>query len=74
MKLGRTKLRILRNLLEHESHGYEISKNLNIPLTGIYQHLKELTRSNLTSFAVKNNRKIYFLTEKGKKLTRLLEE
>ena len=72
--LGQTKERILRELLKDNLHGYELARRLNIPITGIYQHLKELAGENLIrAEAGKDRRKIYTLTKKGEMLVQVLD-
>jgi DNA-binding PadR family transcriptional regulator len=41
MNIGETKEKILYSLERQSSHGYELSKTLDVPLSTIYGHLKE---------------------------------
>lgn len=72
--LGHTKQLILLELRGNVSHGYELAKQLNVPLTGIYQHLKELTEEGLIDSKKEGRKKIYSLTTKGEKLVQLLKD
>ena len=71
--LGKTKKCILKELKNLSLHGYEIAKRLNIPLTGIYQHLKDLSEDGLIVSQQVGRRKIYSLTSKGEVLLSILE-
>jgi threonine synthase len=75
-ELGSTKIKILQILLESETYGYEIWKNLDsagikIKTPGVYQHLRNLVDSGLVvktreSQVLKRKRTYYGITEKGK--------
>jgi len=67
------KKRILQEIRQNPSHGYTMSQKVNLPLSSIYEHLKELTEAKLVTYAEEDRRKIYQLTEKGKMLLRALE-
>jgi len=68
-----TKVRILRTLGKTTLHGYELAKKLNLPITGIYQHLRDLTDERLIVSHSEGRRKIYSLTKKGEALLGILE-
>lgn len=77
-KLGETKVRILRILLDKEMHGYGVWKtlgedySLKITIPSVYQHLLELEALNLLrrgearSIVGRRERRYYALTEKGR--------
>jgi predicted transcriptional regulator len=71
--LHRTKRRILKELQTSRLHGYELAKRLNLPLTGIYQHLRELSDDKLIISQEKGRRIVYSLTKKGEALLTILE-
>ena len=76
-QIGRTKQQILQILLEGESYGYGIWKNLkdiygiSIKIPSVYQHLSELRSTGLvnqtrTESTFDNRKRAYYaLTEKG---------
>jgi DNA-binding PadR family transcriptional regulator len=71
--LGKSKAKILRELDHRSLHGYELAKKLDIPITGIYQHLKHLTADGLiASNGGQGRRKFYSLTKKGQTLLDVL--
>jgi DNA-binding PadR family transcriptional regulator len=72
--LHKTKRRILEELRGSKLHGYELAKRLNLPITGIYQHLRDLSQDKLIVSERRGRRVLYFLTEKGKALLKILEE
>lgn len=72
-----TKLKILKILNRNPSYGLEIGKKLNITVSSIYKHLNYLMDENyieVKEIRSKKERykKIYGLTEKGKKLLEVL--
>jgi DNA-binding PadR family transcriptional regulator len=67
------KKRILEELKQNTSHGYVLSQKLNLPLSSIYEHIKELREAKLIDIEEKERRKIYRLTEKGEMLLKALE-
>ena len=72
-----TKLQILRILYEHgEIHGYHIWKTFLSKITpqAVYQHLSELESRGLITSIVKSRRKVYKLTEKGRKVAEILKQ
>ena len=71
--LHETKRRILKELRTSRFHGYELAKRLNLPLTGIYQHLKELSDDRLIVPQDKGRRIVYSLTKRGEALLAILD-
>ena len=71
--IGETKHKILLALRKERLHGYRLAKVVDIPVTGIYQHLRELEKEGLVSFQRDGSRKVYLLTSKGDKLLDVLE-
>ena len=72
-----TKAMILRILDEEdELHGYAIWRRLEGRITPqtVYQHLSELRRRGLVEMEIKNRRKVYRLTPKGKQVLELLKQ
>jgi len=45
--ISKTKIKILEEIKHNPNHGYALSQNLGLPLTFIYQHLKELRDAEL---------------------------
>ncbi|HMA82595.1 MAG TPA: helix-turn-helix transcriptional regulator [Candidatus Thermoplasmatota archaeon] len=76
MNIGETKEKILHSLEAQPSHGYKLSKILDVPLSTIYGHLKEFRKRNIiTPIDEKNERRIiYQLTEKGKRVLQVIKE
>jgi len=72
--LRESKRLILRELEGRKLHGYDLAKKLNLPLTGIYQHLRDLTEDGLIVSQAEGRRKIYCLTKRGEALLMLLED
>lgn len=68
-----TKRRILARLRDGGLHGYQLAKDVDMPVTGIYQHLRELEAEGLITYKRIDRRKVFFLTEKGTKLIDILE-
>jgi len=71
--MGETKKRILKELKKDSLHGYDLAKRLSIPVTGIYQHLKDLSEDNLITSKQIGRRKLYSLTKKGEVLLSILD-
>jgi DNA-binding PadR family transcriptional regulator len=69
-----SKRRILRELAIRQMHGYELAKRLNLPISGIYQHLRDLSDDRLVLREKKGRRVVYALTKKGKTLLDVLED
>ena len=72
--LGTSKDSILKKISENPVHGYMLAEKLDVSVTGIYQHLKELRQEGyIYIIQEKNNKKIYDLTEKGKSLVKIIK-
>jgi len=72
-----TKLQILKVLYERgEMHGYGIWKTFLSRITpqAIYQHLSELEARGLVKSFIKNRRKVYVVTEKGRRVVEVINE
>ncbi len=76
MHIGMTKQKILFHIGEQASYGYGIAKKLDIPVSTVYGHLKDLHKREIISRKRKNSdRQIYYtLTEKGERLITVLRE
>lgn len=59
------KLDILRLLLEEPTHGYALSKNLDLHGSTVYEHLHALEENNYIEGENEGRRIKYSLTEKG---------
>jgi DNA-binding PadR family transcriptional regulator len=70
--VGAAKRAILKELRKGRSHGYALAADLNLPLTGIYQHLQDLAREGLIQAHSEGRRKEYSLTPRGRKLVEAL--
>ncbi len=70
--LGETKKQIIEELRQGSSHGYELAKKLDVSVTGIYQHLKDLSGEGLIEHRQEGRRKVYRLTRRGRDLIRVL--
>jgi DNA-binding PadR family transcriptional regulator len=70
--IGHRKKKILEEIKNNPSHGYVISKNLKIPISSIYEHLKDLRENGLVKFRQEKRRKVYRLTKKGEMLLKAL--
>jgi DNA-binding PadR family transcriptional regulator len=71
--VSQTKKIILQEIKGNTYHGYILSKKLNIPISSIYEHLKELREARLIKYSKEGRRKIYQLTDKGKMLLKAIE-
>lgn len=72
-----TKATILKLLEEHgELHGYAIWRKLGgrIAPQAVYQHLSELLEKGLVEAEIKNRRKVYRLTPRGRQVLELLRQ
>ncbi len=63
--VGKTKKQILKELQDNPSHGYSLANKLDIPVSFIYEHLKELREAELIEYVEEDRKKIYHLTKKG---------
>lgn len=71
--IGSTKKRILKSVKERSAHGYKLADRLDISLSSIYNHLGELFENGLIESRVEGRRKVYSLTDDGKKLLEVIE-
>ena len=71
--VSETKKQILKEIQYNPSHGYALSQRLELPLSFIYQHLRELREAGLIEVEEKGRKKICHLTEKGKMFLKALE-
>ncbi|MEM3565652.1 MAG: threonine synthase [Candidatus Bathyarchaeia archaeon] len=71
-----TKAKILRILSERDTYGYDLWKKLGKTMTraAIYQHLNELSRRGLVVSCIKNGRKHYKITRRGRKVLTALDD
>ncbi|MEM2027028.1 MAG: threonine synthase [Candidatus Bathyarchaeia archaeon] len=71
-----TKEKILRIIARRRTYGYEIWKELGKTMTkaAIYQHLNDLRNRGLISVQVKNGRKYFTITQRGKKVLAAIDE
>jgi DNA-binding PadR family transcriptional regulator len=72
--LHKTKKKILHALSVRRLHGYELAKLLHVPVTGIYQHLRNLSQDNLVVSEKVGRKKVYSLTHKGEALLDVIED
>ncbi|MEM1508034.1 MAG: threonine synthase [Candidatus Bathyarchaeia archaeon] len=71
-----TKEKILRIIARKKTYGYEIWKELGKTMTkaAIYQHLNDLRSRGLISVQVKNGRKYFTITQRGRKVLAAIDE
>ena len=71
-----TKEKILRILSKKDTYGYDLWKKLGKTVTraAIYQHLNELSERGLTAGYVKNGKKFFKVTQRGKKVLRAIDD
>ncbi len=73
MRFNSTKRRIILSLNERNKTLSELSRELGLTKSSIYQHLLDLQRMNLVSRLPKRNKFVYYkLTKKGKDILDLL--
>ena len=73
--IGKTKKKILKQIENEPLHGYKLSSTLNLSLSTVYGHLKDLKSMGLIKEENEPNRnKKYILTEKGKELIKIFEK
>jgi len=70
--ISRPKRKILLELGKGSKHGYEIAKSTGLPIGSIYDHLSELVEEGYVTYREEGRRKIYDLTEKGRRLLDVL--
>ena len=72
--IGESKERILFYIAEHgEGYGYAISKELDIQLPAVYEHLRDLEEADVLKSEMEGRRRTYELTEDGTKLVDVLQ-
>ena len=71
--ISHPKKMILQELQKNQCHGYTLAQKLNMPLSSIYEHLKELREAGLVKCSKEGRRKIYQLTDKGEMLLKAIE-
>lgn len=71
-----TKERILRLIARKRTYGYEIWKSLGKMMTkaAVYQHLNELQNRGLISAQMKDGRKYFTITQRGKRVLKAIDE
>jgi DNA-binding PadR family transcriptional regulator len=77
MYIGKTKQRILSSIEKNETYGYKLSKDLDLPVSTIYGHLKDFLDREIiekTDIKNENGRIFYKITEKGKRLILVVNE
>lgn len=71
--ISQTKKKMLQEIKDNTFHGYILSKKIDIPISSVYEHLKELREAGLIEYKEDGRRKIYRLTEKGQMLLKAIE-
>jgi len=71
-----TKEKILRLLSKRDGYGYEIWKNLGKTMTrsAIYQHLNELCSRGLLASYIKEDKKYFRITNRGRRILKAIDE
>jgi threonine synthase len=71
-----TKGKILQILTKKPAYGYYLWKSLGKTMTrgAIYQHLNEITEKGLTVAYVKDNKKFFKITERGKRVSQAMDD
>ena len=71
-----TKEKILRLLSEEDKYGYELWKDLGRIMTrpAVYQHLNELCNRGLLSSYMRDGRKYFRITDRGRRILKALDE
>jgi threonine synthase len=71
-----TKEKLLRILSRKETYGYDLWKRLGKAMTraAIYQHLNELSEKGLIVGYIKNGKKFFKITERGRKVLRAIDD
>ena len=71
-----TKEKILRLLSEGDKYGYELWKDLGRIMTrsAVYQHLNELCNRGLLLSYVRDGRKYFRITDRGRRVLKALDE
>ena len=71
--VSKTKKQILEEIKNNPTYGYTLAKKLDLPISFIYEHLRELREAGLINYVEKDRKKIYQLTEKGTLLLKVIE-
>jgi len=71
--ISETKVKILKALREHPTHGYGIYVQTDLSLGSIYDHLGRLEENGFVKGEKKGRIKVYHLTKKGRTLLKALE-
>lgn len=71
--VSNTKKQILEEIQNNPTYGYTLAKKLDLPISFIYEHLRELREAGLINYVEKDRKKIYQLTEKGTLLLKVIE-
>lgn len=71
-----TKEKILRVIARKKTYGYEIWKDIGKTMTkaAIYQHLNDLRNRGLISVQVKDGRKYFAITQRGRRVLKAVDE
>jgi len=71
-----TKEKILRILDKRDAYGYKLWKELGKTMTrpAVYQHLNELNNRGLISSYVKGGKKLFAITQRGRKILWAIDE
>lgn len=72
-----TKTMILKIIdVKGSIHGYEVWKNLSRKITvqAVYQHLEDLERKGLVASKIVGRRRMFYVTEKGKRLLEIISD
>jgi len=67
-----SKQKILEGLKRKSMHGYEISKELKVPISSVYEHLRYLREKGFVRFEKRERKRVYRLTKRGEYLLRAL--
>jgi len=71
--ISEAKRKILKELEREPCYGYALSRSLDLPVSYIYQHLRELREAGFITATEKGRTKVYHLTKKGRTLLKALE-
>jgi threonine synthase len=71
-----TKEKMLRMISKKKTYGYEIWKDLGKTMTraAVYQHLNDLKSKGLISVQIKDGRKYFTITQRGKRMLKAIDE
>ena len=71
--VGNTKKQILQEISKSPIHGYKLALSLNIPLSTVYGHLRDMKEMGLIKSQANSRQFVYEPTEKGKLLLEILK-